>query len=254
MNVLTKQIPNILTLLNLLSGCLGVAFAFAGLYPLVVNCLIACLIFDFLDGTSARFLKAQSDLGKQLDSMADVVSFGFMPAAVIFQFALDYWFRVDHSSSIPVGLQADPNFIIKGLPVFLFTAFAALRLGNFNIDEEQGDLFLGLPSPAAATLLVGLVPLHFSEQQLFSGILFQPLIIYGLPILSGFLMLIPYPMFSLKFKPGGKSKMLYPSILLVLSIILLIVFKFAAISLIVLAYLLLAAIHNLQNQWNSSPK
>lgn len=268
MSGLLKQIPNILTLLNLLSGCLGVAFAFAGYYPLVVNCLIASLIFDFLDGTSARLIKAQSPLGKQLDSLADVISFGFMPAALIFQFALAYWFRMGDCVGAPEGwaqqrqffeplpavLQSNPNLIIKALPVFLFTALAAVRLGNFNIDEDQSEHFLGLPSPAAAALIVGLVPLHFSEHSLFTGILFQPIVIFGLPILAGFLMLISYPMFSLKFKREGKSEILFPVILLLLAIILLIVFKFAAISLIVLAYLLLAAIHNLLNQWNSSPK
>lgn len=263
-----QLIPNTLTLLNLLSGCLGIAFAFTGRYQEVLYCLAFSLIMDFLDGTAARAFKAQSPIGKELDSLSDAVSFGVMPAALLFQFALDYWLRVGDCFGLTPGMEllksegyplqamffAGVEEMLKSLPVFLYTAFAALRLARFNVDTAQSKSFLGLPSPAAAALIVGLYPLHAGGWEWANGILFQPFIIFGLPILTGVLMLIPYPMFSLKISVIREEGFLFPAILLILAVIFLIVFNFAAISLIVMAYIILAAIHNIYNSWNSSPK
>jgi CDP-diacylglycerol--serine O-phosphatidyltransferase len=230
-----QLIPNTLTLLNLLSGCLGIAFAFTGRYQEVLYCLAFSLIMDFLDGTAARAFKAQSPIGKELDSLSDAVSFGVMPAALLFQFALDYWLRVGDCFGLTPGMEllksegyplqamffAGVEEMLKSLPVFLYTAFAALRLARFNVDTAQSKSSLGLPSPAAAALIVGLYPLH---------------------------------MFSLKISVIREEGFLFPAILLILAVIFLIVFNFAAISLIVMAYIILAAIHNIYNSWNSSPK
>lgn len=224
------------------------------------------MIFDFLDGFSARALKAYSPIGEQLDSMADLISFGFMPAALIYQFGVEYAYRMGDCYGLPAGLDvpdklistfpittfALPEHLIFALPVFLFTAFAALRLAKFNIDDDQTDSFSGLASPAAAAFLIGLYPLHMGAIPALNGILFQPLVVFGIPILVGVMMILRYPMFAFKSFNGSKRDKLFQLILILVAVISIIVFKFAALSIIVLTYIFLSVIKNiLKNELHS---
>jgi len=134
-----KHIPNFLTCLNLFSGCIGVYYAFQGNYFAVLVFILIAAFFDFIDGLAARLLQAYSPMGKELDSLADVVSFGLAPGAVCFSLL--------SQSSLPFWV-AFAGFVI--------TLFSALRLAKFNIDERQGSSFLGLATPANAIFWVGL--------------------------------------------------------------------------------------------------
>ncbi|MBP1637886.1 MAG: CDP-diacylglycerol/serineO-phosphatidyltransferase, partial [Bacteroidetes bacterium] len=124
-----KHIPNTITCLNLFSGCVGVWFAINGNYTGVALAIIFSAIFDFLDGAAARLLGAYSPMGKELDSLADVISFGMVPGALVFQMlSVDYIHTYAYFG-------------------FLLTIFSALRLAKFNIDERQSSSFIGLPVP-----------------------------------------------------------------------------------------------------------
>ena len=171
-----KHIPNAITCLNLFSGCVGVWFAFNGNYQGVALAVIFSAIFDFLDGMSARLLKAYSPMGKELDSLADVVSFGLLPGATVFNML-----SVDYIHS----------YAYLG---FLLTIFSALRLAKFNIDERQTSSFIGLPTPANAIFWAG-IALAFS-----SWFIAHPLVLLGLTVLFSYLLVAEIPMFSLKFK------------------------------------------------------
>jgi len=171
-----KHIPNAITCLNLFSGCVGVWFAFNGNYQGVALAVIFSAIFDFLDGMSARLLKAYSPMGKELDSLADVISFGLLPGATVFNML-----SVDYIHS----------YAYLG---FLLTIFSALRLAKFNIDERQTSSFIGLPTPANAIFWAG-IALAFS-----SWFIAHPLGLLGLTVLFSYLLVAEIPMFSLKFK------------------------------------------------------
>ena len=131
-----KHIPNSITLLNLFSGCIGVIMAFHQQFDYALLCMLLSAVFDFCDGMAARALKAYSNIGKELDSLADVVSFGFLPGMLAFQLL--------HASSLTDTCQALPYL------AFIITLFSALRLAKFNVDERQTTGFIGLATPANA--------------------------------------------------------------------------------------------------------
>ena len=141
-----KHIPNTITSLNLISGCIAVQFAFMGdpLYCAIFIMLSA--VFDFFDGFVARLLKVSSDIGKELDSLADAISFGFAPATLVYSMFKDYTY--------PESMF----WIAPYLPyvAFIIAAFSAVRLAKFNLDTRQTHSFIGLPTPANALLIIGI--------------------------------------------------------------------------------------------------
>lgn len=192
-----KHIPNILTSMNVLSGCIACVMAFNGNYLWVVIWVITGAVFDFFDGFSARLLKAYSPLGKELDSLADMVSFGLAPALTVFHFLSQ-----NNTLGSPLFVFADgTQFYIRELiPYisFLLVIFSGLRLAKFNIDERQTSTFIGLPTPANALFWISfcLGASHMDElMQLF---LVYPTLI--LVVAFSILMIAEIPMFSLKIK------------------------------------------------------
>ena len=176
MRKIVKSIPNAITSMNLLSGVLGVMAALKGHIDTAFILMLCASVFDFCDGLAARLLHAYSDLGKQLDSLSDMVSFGVLPAVMLFAMA-------DASCPCPI------KYI-----TLLFAVFAALRLAKFNIDERQHDSFIGLPSPAAA-IIAG---------SLCASLSFTQAWVYPLAaIILGALMVSEIPMFALKLGSGG---------------------------------------------------
>ena len=179
---LKKYIPDTLTAMNIVCGLVGVVFVLHHRLDLAFYCMLAASVFDFLDGTAARLLDAYSDLGKELDSLCDLVSFGFLPALMLSELMQTYRF--------------DGRWICW-LPLVL-TVFSALRLAKFNVDERQTSGFLGLPTPAAALLCGALCcyccfsPLEFLSTWV-SGV-FIPLLTLCLCIL----LVSEVPMFSFK--------------------------------------------------------
>ncbi|MDD3909936.1 MAG: CDP-diacylglycerol--serine O-phosphatidyltransferase [Proteiniphilum sp.] len=183
-----KQIPNILTLLNLFSGCIAITMAFQENFTAVAIWVAVAALFDFWDGMAARILKAYSAIGKELDSLADVVSFGVAPASAVFILLRDH-------SLFPGYLDTGSLFI--PYLAFLIPVFSALRLARFNIDDRETTTFMGLPTPANGLFWVsyccGLHVLTSEKEYLFY-------ITAGAIFLMSLLMVSGIPMFSLKIK------------------------------------------------------
>ncbi|MDR1552193.1 MAG: CDP-alcohol phosphatidyltransferase family protein [Prevotellaceae bacterium] len=230
-----KTIPNILTSLNLLSGCLALVYVFKGEFEIVAYFLFFSVFFDFCDGLSARALKAYSALGLQLDSLADMVSFGVVPAAMLHQLLI----------------QLDPDILsipILGIPLygfpFIIAIFSALRLAKFNIDERQHDSFIGLPTPANAIFIISTV-LAADDYKFIHDILYFDVTIILLCIAMSILMVCEIPMFALKINFDENhtiKKNITKIIFLAISLIFIILFGFAGISLSIILYILLSVI------------
>ncbi|RMG78337.1 MAG: hypothetical protein D6707_09975, partial [Bacteroidetes bacterium] len=154
---LKSIIPNGLTVLNLLCGCLGIVFAFKGELHWSSYCIGTAVVFDFFDGFTARLLKVNGELGKQLDSLADMVTFGVLPSVILFQMISiateDYFTSIANRQISNLFFQ---------FSAFLIAAFSALRLAKFNIDTNQSDKFIGMPTPAGA-IFIGSLPLILSS-------------------------------------------------------------------------------------------
>ncbi|MDR0537765.1 MAG: CDP-diacylglycerol--serine O-phosphatidyltransferase [Tannerellaceae bacterium] len=189
MNHIGKYVPNTLTSLSLLSGCIGIAFAFNNNAGGALICIIISACFDFLDGLAARLLNAYSDMGKELDSLADLVAFGVAPAMLIFALL---------SKSCAYSQCGGVEEYLRYLP-FSIPVFSALRLARFNVDERQKDAFLGLPVPAHA-LFWGAVGYSFFPLLETYGGFELSLIIAIATCITSFLLISEIPMFSLKTK------------------------------------------------------
>ena len=229
-----KQIPNALTCANLLSGCAAILSAMTGQWHHAAIYLLASLLFDFLDGFAARILNANSPIGKQLDSLADMVTFGFLPGVILFQLFLksNFFILID-------------NWIIFNLLKYFFfanTICAALRLAKFNLDTRQTNYFLGLPTPANTMFIASLPLMVMHDQFGLKPYILNPMVLVGICILFSVLMITEIPLIALKFK-NFKWKDNQPQfILLLLSVILLPVLQFAAIPVIILCYITLSLI------------
>jgi CDP-diacylglycerol--serine O-phosphatidyltransferase len=229
---LIKQIPNFLTTLNLVCGFIAIVIAFninTLQYAPYFIFLGAC--FDFVDGLAARMLKAYSDIGKQLDSLSDMVSFGIAPGVLIFQLLQisSFSFLINYSFIASVILSA------------LIPIFSAWRLAKFNIDERQSTSFYGLPTPASAILIASLVlVVFFDPYSWFSSIFMNKYVLVALVVLDSILMICDIPMFSFKIKNLKIADNMVQFIFLLLSIVMLIIFKFQAIPLLILLYVLIS--------------
>ena len=189
-----KHIPNAITCCNLISGCIATYSAFSGLYSQALLFIVIGAVFDFFDGMTARLLHVSSPIGKELDSLADCITFGFAPSAIIFRF-LSSQFTV-HSSQL---LQWIPFL------AFIMAAFSALRLAKFNLDERQATSFIGLPTPANA-LFWGSLILWMSFKGMFEPYAIPTYYIYIVLVLlplSCWLLVAELPLFALKFKTWG---------------------------------------------------
>ncbi|RAU82065.1 CDP-alcohol phosphatidyltransferase family protein [Pontibacter arcticus] len=225
-----KHIPNAVTCLNLFSGCLALYFAFKGELASASYLVAIAAVLDFLDGMLARVLKAYSEIGKQLDSLADMVSFGVVPGVMLFMLIL----RADKAIlGIPVDILAFFGFVV--------TIFSALRLAKFNIDTRQTDSFIGLPTPAC-TMVVASLPLILSstDSLVLFDIILNPYVLVILTATLSFLLVAELPLFALKFKSLTWKDNSLRFIFLGLSVILLALLNFAAIPLIILLYILLS--------------
>lgn len=183
-SMIKKHIPNTITCCNLISGCIATYYAFQNCFDLALLFIVIGAVFDFFDGMVARLLHVSSPIGKELDSLADDITFGFAPSAIIFSYLCTF-----HIHLLFVPFLA-----------FVMAAFSALRLAKFNLDERQALGFIGLPTPANAlfwgSLIVGLQDHGIS----FEGM--EWVILAGM-FLSCYLLIAEIPMFALKFKTWG---------------------------------------------------
>ncbi len=227
--LLKKHIPNIITCFNLLSGTIAVAFAFEGNLLFATIFILLSAIFDFLDGFMARALKAYSELGKQLDSLADMVSFGVAPGVIIFSLFKDFPYAES---------MFDYAFLFPYIG-FIIPVFSALRLAKFNIDDSQTTTFKGLPTPANAIMIGGMAVGSFP---------FWTIPVYGLWLLiavagvSSFLLVCNIPMFSLKIKGISFQENKVQYLFLLLALLFVVLFFFFGLTLSILLYILMSSL------------
>jgi len=224
-----SYIPNFITLLNLFSGCVAVIFALEG--NMMWTALFVCLgiFFDFFDGLLARKLNVQSELGLQLDSLADMVTSGLVPGLVLFHL---------------LGLAQQPSWeSISILPYFglLVTLASAYRLAKFNISTNQSDAFIGLPTPANALLIISLpLIVEYQNSALLEAVILNPWFLLGITVVSCYLLNAPVKLIALKFKTWGFKANIPRYLLILLSVTLLAIFQFAGIPLIIVGYIIVS--------------
>ena len=181
---LTKHIPNAITSMNLLSGVLGVILTLEGRLEWALPLMILAAVFDFCDGLAARLLNAYSPIGKELDSLADMVSFGVLPAIMLFKVQ-----------------PLDAPVLLRFLPLFV-AVMSALRLAKFNIDERQTSDFLGLPTPSCAMVCGSLAYFLHTKGGVPAGA--GPWLLAAIAVIMGLLLVSEVPMFGMKIKKGHK--------------------------------------------------
>lgn len=248
--MIKKHIPNCITLANLLCGALSIYFLYVSeniLLPSVFILLGA--IFDFCDGLTARLLKVTSSIGKELDSLADVVTFGLAPSLITVE--------VLKSSLYSSGYSFFIANILCLIPLFM-ALMSAYRLANFNVDERQTVNFIGLPTPANALLWLSLPILNylshqkihlwgFYQEEIYStlvSILLNPWFIIVFSIIMGVMLIAPIDMFSFKFKNFSWQDNKIRFIFLIISILLIFLLNCFAIPFIVLIYIIISIISN----------
>jgi CDP-diacylglycerol---serine O-phosphatidyltransferase len=228
-----NQIPNALTLLNVFCGSCAVVSILNGRYTEGSLFLVVCLIADFLDGFTARLLNVKSDMGKELDSLADMVSFGVVPAAILYKLLM------------PTPVLGFSQHTYMPLLAFVITAFSCYRLAKFNLDTRQTESFIGLNTPTNTLFFVGLLLIKINH---FEGLeemtVNNPIFLYALIPISSFLLISEIPMFSIKLKnfkwAGNEARYIYVA----MALPLLILMREAAIALLVMLYVVVNLIGN----------
>ncbi len=198
MNII-RHIPNSITSLNLLSGSIAVILSFYGEFTIAFYCIIAAAIFDFFDGFAARLLKAYSPIGKELDSLADVISFGLAPTMILFNKLLVI-FGLEFTQIFTLGFSEARKYLIPLFCALLIAVFSALRLAKFNIDTRQTENFLGLATPSCALIVASMVSAMESYPAIESFIVEHTFLLPVLAVILSGLIVSEIPMFSFKFK------------------------------------------------------
>lgn len=223
-----KHIPNAITCCNLICGCIATCFAFSGQSALALLFIVLGAVFDFFDGMTARLLGVSSPIGKELDSLADDVTFGVAPSTMIFY---------------ELGVMDYPALLEPLRPVlpyvaFVMAAFSALRLAKFNLDERQAMGFIGLPTPANAlfwgSIMTGAT--RFIESSPWMSVAVVVMV-----FVSSWLLVSEIPMFALKFKHWGWAENKLKYIFIITSALLLAIFLIPGIALVIAWYVLLSA-------------
>jgi CDP-diacylglycerol--serine O-phosphatidyltransferase len=238
MRIPKKWLPNSVTLLNLYLGCIAISFLASHQFHSAAYCILAASVCDFLDGFLARLLKVYSELGKQLDSLADVVSFGVTPGLTLF-------FLVEKNSFCFNTTETNLEFYLVAAFCFLIPVFSALRLGIFNVDSRQTTHFIGLPTPANTLFIISL-PLIIEKEAPY-GLLLEPYLLHpasiiALVLFSCFLLVSPIPFYALKFKRLAFRENLPAFLLIGLSAFCIITLGFTAALPIFLAYIILSLV------------
>jgi len=234
-----RHVPNFITSLNLLSGCISITLAFEGKLDWAAYMIGIAAVFDFLDGMAARLLKAYSEIGKQLDSLADMVSFGVAPSAILYALIKIALIK----NSLLSGMFSTDSIqeALAFIP-FLIAIFSALRLAKFNIDERQTSSFIGLPTPANAILIASLPLIIANQDPFLENIILNKYLLIGLILVLSYLLISEIPMFSLKFKHLKWKENEFRFIFLALSFVLIVLLKFTAIPIVIFTYILLSVV------------
>ncbi len=228
-----QHIPNALTLLNVFCGACALVSILGGHYTEGVSFLVICLMADFLDGFAARLLNVKSEMGKELDSLADMVSFGVVPAAILYKLLTTATvFSFMQQSYYP-------------LLAFVITAFSCYRLAKFNLDTRQTTDFIGLNTPTNTLFFVGLLFIKIHHFDGLEDLTSNATFLYALIPISSYLLISEIPMFSLKIKglqwQGNEARFIFAA----LAILLLVLMHEAAVALLVVLYVLINMVSNL---------
>lgn len=251
--MIKKQIPNLFTLLNLLAGLIAILMVASDKLVEAAFFVFLGIFFDFFDGFFARKLKVEGEFGKQLDSLADLVTSGVVPGLVMFQLILysvkQEWFM---QLSCEVGDWRDySETFYYYLPFIglIIPLAAAYRLAKFNIDERQTSSFIGLPTPAFSIFVLSLpLILYYSDEQFFVDIIQNKYVLIVITLVGSYLLNAEIPLFSLKFKnyTWAKNKIKY--IFIILTIGLLLTLQTVAIPLVIILYILMSLLENISNK------
>lgn len=233
-NIVTKHIPNTLTSCNLISGCIAIVFALSANYTMALTFIVVGAVFDFFDGMSARLLGVSSPIGKELDSLADVVTFGVAPSSMIYTLLLTL------SKS---GWNETLAFAVPYV-AFVMAAFSALRLAKFNLDERQTTSFIGLPTPANALFWGALI---VGNENVFDENSYYIYLLIILVFVSSWLLVAEIPMFALKFKHWGWCDNKVKYVFLISCLPILLIFGISGISVIIAWYICLSFLTTKKN-------
>ena len=233
MRDMKKHIPNTITCCNLISGCIATWFAFQGDFNMALLMIIIGAVFDFFDGMVARLLNVSSPIGKELDSLADDITFGFAPSAIVFEYL-------------------KPETELLPFIVFVMAAFSALRLAKFNLDERQALGFIGLPTPANALFWGSLIAGagEWMKSAPFIGPNLSLVILIGV-FISCYLLVAEIPMFALKFKHWGWKGNEIKYIFILSCVPILLILGITGFAVIIAWYVILSAITSHRSSINA---
>lgn len=224
---LLQQIPNGITLGNLLCGCLAIMLTLKGNVTDAVLLMGLAALLDFFDGFFARLLGVSGEMGKQLDSLADVVSFGVLPGFLF----------------LYIGKQFLGDESLVPYLSLLIVAFSAYRLGKFNIDTRQTDHFIGVPTPANAMFIGSLILVLQNDDYGLGTIIREPAFLFTFPLLSAYLLVAEFPLIALKFKHFGFKGNEHRFILLLVSVLSVVIFKFAGVTFAIILYVIISYLY-----------
>ena len=227
-----KHIPNLITLLNLFSGCIALVYASQENFEMAFFFVCLGIFFDFFDGFFARLFNVSSPLGLQLDSLADMVTSGVVPGFVMFKMLTN-------------SVNSDPSLIYLPYFGFIITLGSCYRLANFNIDTRQTDSFIGLPTPANAIFILSLpLILKNTDSLILLELLTNSWVLLFVTLVSAFILNAEIPLFALKIKKFNFKDNALQIVFLLISLLLLIVFNFSGVALIIVFYVMLSMIIN----------
>jgi CDP-diacylglycerol--serine O-phosphatidyltransferase len=245
MNIV-KQIPNTITCGNLFCGCLAIVKAFEGDLVWASYLVGIAAVLDFLDGFAARMLKAYSPIGKDLDSLADMVTFGVVPGILMFRIiqTAHVWDTMfDAGPPDPSALAMEGSTYLTPYFAFIITIFSCIRLAKFNNDPRQSDSFIGLPTPAN-TILIASFPLILEFNPELASWFISPWFFCGLSLILSLLLISEIPLFSLKFKNFTWTDNAIRYVFLLVSLILLGILGFPGVPLVIALYVLMSIGNN----------
>jgi CDP-diacylglycerol--serine O-phosphatidyltransferase len=230
-----KHIPNLITLLNLFSGCIALVFALNKDFDLAFYFVCLGIFLDFFDGFFARLFKVSSPLGLQLDSLADMVTSGVVPGVVMYQ-------MIANSSAFPT---MNSDIVFYPFLGFIITLGSCYRLANFNIDTRQTDSFIGLPTPANALFILSLpLVLKYSDSIIILELLTNHWLLMVITLFSAYILNAEIPLFSLKIKKFNITDNVLQIVFLSLSFVFLLFFEFLGIPMVIIFYVLLSVLNN----------
>ncbi len=245
-----KHIPNTLTLGNLTCGAVAIIQIFSGNLQMASYIIGVALVFDFLDGFTARMLRVSSEIGKQLDSLSDLVTFGAAPAFLMYHLLLGSLPNIERVTDSGVVILLEPdltNSFILWCPL-LILLLSSLRLARFNVDENQSDSFIGLPTPSCAIVVASLPLIQMNDEYGLFQVIYNPVGLAVISLILALLLVLPVPLLALKFKNFSVRQNLSRYVLILVAIVSVVVFQFTAIPFVIMFYILLSilslALHN----------